>query len=231
MIIAIDGLSGVGKTSAAAKIAALIDGVHPMDTGAMFRAIGYAAITRGIDIRDETAVTGMLPDVNLEFIPRTRPGQDEQIDFYTQVIVDGEDATTSIRSAAADEASSVTSTYPAVRAKVLELEHELAETGDFVVDGRDIGTVVFPDAEYKFFLTASIPEKARRRSEQNKLRGTGSTDIAQLEQEMRERDERDSTREQAPCVPAADAVIIDTDDYDLDEVVSIMERYIRSAEE
>lgn len=215
MIVAIDGLSGTGKSSVAERVASEL-GFRCMDTGAIFRALAWKILYLKIDIGVEKAVVESCRKVQVEFKYEdagTKP---------QKVFCDGFDVTSAIRTSTVDDASSVISTFPGVRAVVLECEHKIACDGDYVVDGRDIGTVVFPDAEVKFFLTASPEEKARRRAKQNAERGIGETDLDVLVAEMSQRDQRDASRAIAPCVPADDAIIVDTDGHTLEEVAEIV---------
>ena len=214
MIVAIDGLSGTGKSSCADALEARLDGWFHMDTGSMFRTVALGLLEAGADVDDPAAVAAALDTIPIEI----KDGG---------LLLDGRDVSDLIRSSAVDAASSKIAVYPSVRAKVLECERVLGDCGNWVVDGRDIGTVVFPDAVAKFFLTASVEEKARRRSEQNRLRG-GETDISVLIREMKERDKRDEGREAAPCVAADDAVVIDTDGLTLSEVVEIMLSHLKA---
>lgn len=214
MIIAIDGLSGVGKTSVS-QMAAKKLGFKCLDTGAMFRSIGWKVIEAGGDIHDESFASETADKVEVSYEwPDGEPNADK-------VFANGDDVTAIIRTPQIDEASSVVSVFPAVRSRVLEMERSVASSGDYIVEGRDIGTVVFPEAEFKFYLTASPLEKARRRAAQNKEKGWTS-DVAELEEQMKTRDQRDSTRQEAPCVPAPDAMAIDTDGLTLEQVCSII---------
>jgi CMP/dCMP kinase len=189
MLIAIDGPAGAGKSTVARAVAAAL-GFTYLDTGAMYRCIALA------DLR------GAADPLSCS------------IGLGGQVTLDGEDVTAQIRTPEVSARASEVAARPEVRAKLVELQRELIANGDYVAEGRDIGTVVAPDAELKVFLTASPEERARRRAEQ--IGADARTVLA--EQTMR--DERDSTREHSPLAAAADAIEVDTTGLDIDEVVA-----------
>ena len=206
--IAIDGPSGAGKSSAARLAAAKLGYVY-VDTGAMYRAIGVAALRREIDTLDKDRVLAMLPelDISLTFI-----------DGEQHVILNGEDVSKAIRLPEASMAASNVSAMPEVRAYLLDLQHKLAAENNCLMDGRDIGTVILPNAQLKIFLTASAEIRAKRRYDELIARGT-PVDYDQLLQEIIQRDYNDSHRETAPLKPAQDAVLLDSSDLTLEEVV------------
>lgn len=206
--IAIDGPSGAGKSSAA-KLAAAKLGYVYVDTGALYRAIGVAALRREIDTLDKDRVLAMLPelDISLTFI-----------DGEQHVILNGEDVSKAIRLPEASMAASNVSAMPEVRAYLLDLQHKLAAENNCLMDGRDIGTVILPHAQLKIFLTASAEIRAKRRYDELIARGT-PVDYDQLLQEIIQRDYNDSHRETAPLKPAEDAVLLDSSDLTLEEVV------------
>ena len=206
--IAIDGPSGAGKSSAARLAAAKLGYVY-VDTGAMYRAIGVAALRREIDTLDKDRVLAMLPelDISLTFI-----------DGEQHVILNGEDVSKAIRLPEASMAASNVSAMPEVRAYLLDLQHKLAAENNCLMDGRDIGTVILPNAQLKIFLTASAEIRAKRRYDELIARGT-PVDYDQLLQEIIQRDYNDSHRETAPLKPAEDAVLLDSSDLTLEEVV------------
>lgn len=206
--IAIDGPSGAGKSSAA-KLAAAKLGYVYVDTGAMYRAIGVAALRREIDTLDKDRVLAMLPelDISLTFI-----------DGEQHVMLNGEDVSKAIRLPEASMAASNVSAMPEVRAYLLDLQHKLAAENNCLMDGRDIGTVILPNAQLKIFLTASAEIRAKRRYDELIARGT-PVDYDQLLQEIIQRDYNDSHRETAPLKPAEDAVLLDSSDLTLEEVV------------
>lgn len=228
MIVAIDGPSGSGKSSAARAVAARC-GLTYLDTGAMYRSVALACLRRGVDPEDAEAVAGVARDVRIEFAP-AGDGQ--------RVLVDGEDATSAIRTPEVERAVSPVSANPAVREAMVALQRAYGERGGVVAEGRDIGTVVFPSAEVKVFLSASPEARARRRAVQ---RGGGdlahgrdvpvdaAAERAVLEDLVR-RDEYDSTREASPLRPAKDAVRIDSSDLSFDEVVDRIVRLVEAAE-
>lgn len=215
MIVAIDGPAGSGKSTIAKELARKL-GLHKLDTGAMYRAVTFAALDRGIDIDDEAAVTALAQSIDIRFTSGT--GED------TKLTIDGVDASAQIRTPEVDRSVSRVSAYPGVREAMLIHQRRAAEDHDIVAEGRDIGTVVFPAAEVKVFLTADARERARRRVLQ---RHEGEDiDAAALEAEIQttfedieRRDRLDSSREVAPLVAAPDAVRIDSTSHTIDEVV------------
>ena len=217
--IAIDGPSGAGKSSAARLAAAKLGYVY-VDTGAMYRSIGVAALRRGLDTADPAQVLPILPelDIGLTFI-----------DGEQHVILNGEDVSKEIRLPEASMAASNVSAMPEVRAFLLDLQHKLAAENDCIMDGRDIGTVILPNAQLKIFLTASAEIRAKRRFDELVARGT-PVDFDALLQEIIQRDYNDSHRETAPLKPAEDAVLLDSSDLTLDEVVDRIVTLARSVE-
>ena len=206
--IAIDGPSGAGKSSAA-KLAAAKLGFFYVDTGAMYRAIGVAALRRGIDTQDKDGVIAMLPEleISLAFI------EGEQ-----HVLLNGEDVSKEIRLPQASMAASHVSALPEVRAFLLDLQRRLAAENDCIMDGRDIGTVILPDAGLKIYLTASPEIRAKRRYDELIARGTPQ-DYDELLQEIIQRDYNDTHRETSPLKQAEDAVLLDSSDLTLEQVV------------
>lgn len=210
--IAIDGPAGAGK-STIAKLAARKLGIVYVDTGAMYRAIGLAAVRRGIDPgKDIEAVGKMLPDINIE-IAHSENGQ--------LVYLNGEDVSEDIRLPEISVAASDVSKIPSVRAKLLELQRSLAEKTDVIMDGRDIGTVVLPNAQLKIFLTASVEERAMRRYRELTEKGV-KCDFDDVKRDIEYRDKNDSEREIAPLRPAEDSVYVDSTEYDLEKSVKII---------
>lgn len=217
--IAIDGPSGVGKTSIAKKIARE-KGYLYIDTGAMFRALSVYFLGRGIKAEDEEAIGRSLKDVHLDI---------RYEDQTQHMIVNGEDVTSKLRTEAVSRAASVISQFRTVRSRLLEMQRELASSADTVMDGRDIGTVVLPNATLKIFLTARPKVRAERRYKQ--LLELGQLDGATLEsitKDIEERDYRDSHREIAPLKAADDAVIIDTSDISIEEVEAAILRALQN---
>ena len=207
MIIAIDGPAGAGK-STIAKLLAKKLGILYLDTGAMYRAVGLKAVENGVDISDEDAVKKMLDSTTVDV---------KICDSVQRVYLDGQDVTGRIREHRVSKAASDISAVPCVRDKMVELQREIASRCDTVLDGRDIGTFVLPNAEYKIFLTASVAERARRRYEELKAKGEDCT-LESITADIEKRDYNDSHRALAPLRKADDAVEIDTTDLTIEEV-------------
>ena len=212
MIIAIDGPSGAGKSSVS-KLVATELGFSCLDTGAMYRSIAWQATHDGVALDDAEALGEIARTHDIEFTHE--PGNPSPIG----VAIGGNDVTLAIRTLEIDRAVSPVSAVPAVREALVAQQQRIGRAGDYVVEGRDIGTVVFPDAEVKVFLTASNEARARRRVLQNEQRGVGSTDYDEVLADIIRRDTADSTRATSPLVPAADAVHIDSSDMTMEEVV------------
>ncbi len=215
--IAIDGPSGAGKSTLAKALAARL-GIVYVDTGALYRTVGLYADQNGIDPHDEAAVTAMLPNISL-CLTFSEGKQ--------HILLNGEDVGDSIRTPKASMYASAVSAIPSVRAFLLDTQRDIAKTSSVVMDGRDIGTVIFPDAEVKIFLTASPEARAKRRYEELKEKGVDVTLMSVLD-DMKKRDENDRNRAIAPAVPADDAVIFDNSDMSLEdsiaEALSIIEK-------
>ena len=215
MIIAIDGPSGAGKTTVSKLIAERL-GYACLDTGAMYRSVALKAIRWGIGLDETDKLASISEKCIIEF--ESEPGSTHA----KSVCIDGVDVTGQIRTGEIDQAASKVSAVPAVRTALVAQQRNIGASGDYVVEGRDIGTVVFPDAPVKVFLTASDEERARRRVEQNKERGVGSTDFEQVLAEIIERDERDASRDVSPLRAADDAFVLDSSPYTIDEVVDMI---------
>jgi cytidylate kinase len=199
MVIAIDGPAGAGKSTVARGVANAL-GFTYLDSGAMYRCVALAALRRGADLDDERVLGGIARETDIVL----RAGRVE---------LDGEDVTDAIRTPEVGEAASRVSVHPEVREAMVERQRALIATGGYVAEGRDIGTVVSPDAPLKVFLTASDAERARRRAAEI------GAPIAEVVEAQRERDVRDRGREHSPLHPAADAVELDTTGQSVDEVV------------
>ena len=203
MIVAIDGPSGAGKSSVS-KAAARRLGFSCLDTGAMYRSVAWQALQDGVALDDDEALGELARTHEIAF-------EHEAGDPIAKcVTIAGVDVTRAIRSSEVDHAVSAVSAAPSVREALVEQQRRIGRTGDFVVEGRDIGTTVFPDAEVKIFLTASPEERARRRVGQNAKHGVGSTDFDEVLADIRRRDDYDSSRAASPLRPAEGAVLIDT---------------------
>jgi len=206
--IAIDGPAGAGKSTIAKRLAKELGAIY-VDTGAMYRAMAYYFIQKGVDKEDIDTITRLCKDVEVSISYENG----EQ-----QVILNGENITGFIRQEAVGNMASATSVYPVVREKLVELQRQLAARENVVMDGRDIGTVVLPDANVKIFLTASSKVRAKRRFDELTAKGE-SCDIDAIEKDIIERDHRDMTREHAPLRQAADAQLLDSSDMSIGQVV------------
>lgn len=212
MIIAIDGPSGAGKSTVAKAVAKRL-GFSCLDTGAMYRAIAWRALEDGVALDDEDGLGRIARTCEISF------GHVEGDPLPKRVFIDGVEVTDVIRTARIDKAVSPTSAAPSVRTALVDQQRRIGAGGDFVVEGRDIGTVVFPDAAVKVFLTASDEERAHRRVRQNVDRGIGSIDYEEVLADLRRRDEADSSRATSPLVAAEDAVRIDSTSHYIEEVI------------
>lgn len=203
MIIAIDGPSGAGKSTVAKAVARTL-GFSCLDTGAMYRAIAYKAQELGVDVNDGKALGELARTHDISF---EHEGNDP---IARRVFIDGQDITDQIRTAEIDKAVSPVSATPEVREALVEQQQRIGREGNYVVEGRDIATVVFPQAELKIFLTASPEERAHRRVRQNVDRGIGSIDYDEVLRDIIRRDEVDSQRDTSPLKPAEDSVMLDS---------------------
>lgn len=202
--VAIDGPSGAGKSSLARAVAGDLGFIY-VDTGAIYRTTALHILRRGADPGDAAAVAALLPEVGITLSYDAAGVQ--------RMCLNGEDVTELIRTQEVSMAASTVSAYPAVRAFLLEMQRELARRHSVIMDGRDIGTVVLPEADVKIFLTAGSEIRARRRWLELQERGT-PRDWEQLLRETRERDEKDANRVESPLRPAADSVLLDTSELD-----------------
>lgn len=214
--IALDGPSGSGKSTVAKRLARELDILY-LDTGAMYRACACKASEAGVDLSDESAVEAMLSSLDLRI---------EYRGGAQHTILDGRDVSEEIRRPEVSMAASKISALGCVRKKMVEMQRKIASEQSCVLDGRDIGTAVLPDAPFKFFVTASVPVRARRRYDE--LRAKGYTvDYDALEKEIEERDRNDASRAISPLRRAEDAVLVDTSDMSVDEVVAFIRRRIQ----
>jgi CMP/dCMP kinase len=211
LVVAIDGPAGSGKSTVAQAVARRL-GLRYLDTGALYRALTYRVLAAGVDPADAGAVAELGARLRLE--PDTDPAQ-------PAIRVDGVDLSAAVRSPEVTAAVSAVSAIPAVRAQLLDLQRALIGAGGIVVEGRDIGTTVVPQAPVKIFLTANPEARAQRRSLESTSRG-GSPSTLTVEAELRRRDELDTTRRASPLTRAPDAVEIDTTGLDVDEVVELI---------
>lgn len=210
MKIAIDGPAGAGKSTVAKQAAAKLRFVY-IDTGAMYRALAWASQQEGLAAIDEQAVSTLLEK------NRIKLQRDDQGDAQ-RVWWNEEDITTEIRTPQISQLASIVAGHPRVRALMLDLQRALAEEGNVIMDGRDIGTHVLPDADVKIFLTASIEERATRRLAELQQKGV-ETSLEALMEEIAERDKRDSEREVAPLKQAEDAILVDTTGRSIEQIV------------
>ena len=216
--IAIDGPAGAGKSTIARKLAADLGYVY-VDTGAMYRAMAYFFIQNNIRSDDEKAIADACKDVDVTI---------QYKDNEQQVILNGENVNGVIRNEEVGNMASATSVYPVVRTKLVELQRQLAERENVIMDGRDIGTVVLPNANVKIYLTASSAVRAKRRYDELTAKGV-DCNIKEIEQDIIERDYRDMHRETSPLKQAEDAVLLDSSDLDIDGVVAAMKKIIKEA--
>jgi cytidylate kinase len=214
-VIAIDGPSGSGKGSLALRIARAL-GFHILDSGAIYRLAALQALEAGVDLADENAVLAVLGSFPIEF----RSGEELTIPY-----LDGRDVALDIRQEQTAEAASVIAAHPAVRERLLQLQRDFFQPPGLVADGRDMGSVVFPQAKIKLFLQASPAQRAKRRY--NQLINMGlSASIRDLQQEIEVRDERDRTRSVSPLVPAPGAVVVECSLMNRDQVFDLVMSHI-----
>ena len=207
--VAIDGPSGAGKSSLAKSIAAKMGYIY-VDTGALYRAIGLYAYEHGVDPEDSEKIIALLPDIKLSL---------RYIDGTQSVILCGKDVSQEIRLPHVSMLASGVSKIPEVREFLLDLQRDMAKKHDVIMDGRDIGTVILPDADVKIFLTASVEGRAKRRYKELVEKGV-ETSYNDVLEDMRRRDLQDASREVAPAVPAPDAVFLDNTELDLEATVN-----------
>ena len=211
--IAIDGPAGAGKSTAARMAAEKLNFIY-VDTGAMYRTIGLYMMEHQVQVEDETCLKKALDEIHIEIAYR---------DDVQCMFLNGEDVSGKIRTAEVSQKASVVAANPAVRAKLLDLQRNLAASQNVIMDGRDIGTAILPDAELKIYLTASVEERARRRYLEMTQKGEACS-LEEIQKDIADRDWRDMHRETAPLRQAEDAVYLDTSDMTLDEVVAQITR-------
>ena len=214
--IAIDGPSGAGKSTIAKRLAATLGFVY-VDTGAMYRTVGLATLRRGIKSEDTAAVIAALSDIDVSIA---------YVDGAQRVFLNGEDVSDQIRTPEVSMAASTTSAIPEVRKFLFETQQKLARENNVIMDGRDIGTVVLPNAKVKIFLSASVEDRARRRYDELKEKGM-DVSFEDVLEDMKQRDYNDSHRDVAPLKPADDAVSVDTTGNTLEESVALLESIVK----
>lgn len=215
--IAIDGPAGAGKSSLSKEVAKELSFIY-VDTGALYRTIGLAASRKGLKKEDKAEIISMLNDIDVKLSFN---------DEGTQIVLlNGEDVSSFIRTPEASMVASAVSAIPEVRAYLLDLQRNMAKSDNVIMDGRDIGTVVLPDAKIKIFLTASPEKRAMRRHKENIEKGIDST-YEEVLKDVNQRDYQDSHREIAPLKPAENSVLVDTSDYDFDGSKELLLKVIK----
>lgn len=209
MNIAIDGPASAGKSTIAKKVAEQLGCIY-LDTGAMYRTLTYAALSNEVDLQDEEALHTLLKGIRITFLTAENEMQ--------RVFLNDEDVTDSIRSEEVTQNVSLVSSFAKVREEMVARQKSIARSGGVVMDGRDIGTVVLPDAEVKIFMTATAEERALRRYKENIAKGM-TTSLEELTEDMKRRDHLDSTRSVSPLKKAEDAIVLDSTHLEIDEVV------------
>jgi CMP/dCMP kinase len=222
-VVAIDGPAGAGKSTVTRLLAARL-GYTRVDTGALYRSVAWVCKDRRVDFGDEERVSKIASELGEPGVLRL-----SEVDGDTCIVIRDQVLGAELRSQEVGILASHVSQMPGVRLGLLEMQRSLGRDGGVVLEGRDIGTVVFPDAEVKFFLTASVEVRAERRRDELLQRGTASG-LSDVIEEVRERDRRDSERPIAPLKQAADAVVVDSSKMSIDEVIDRMAEVVRSVE-
>lgn len=211
-VITIDGASGTGKGTISQLLASRL-AWHFLDSGALYRVLALAAKKHTVSYDNEPALTVLAEHLDVQFLAK--------LGDFSRIILEGEEVTDAIRTEEIGGGASIVGALPAVRAALLSRQRAFREAPGLVADGRDMGTIVFPDAIFKYFLTASLEERARRRQLQLRARGI-DVNLATLLDELAARDKRDQERAVAPLKPAADALVVDTDQRSIDEVLALI---------
>ena len=206
--VAIDGPAGAGKSTIAKLVAKELNFIY-VDTGAMYRAIALFLLNKGISKDDEKAIADVCGEIDIEI---------KHADGLQQVWLNGQDVSTEIRREAVGNMASATSVYSCVREKLLSLQRDIAATQDVIMDGRDIGTCILPNAQAKIYLTASVSTRAKRRYQELCEKGV-SCDLEEIKKDIEDRDYRDMHREISPLKQAEDAVLVDSSDMTIEQVV------------
>lgn len=214
--IAIDGPAGAGKSTIARIISKKL-GIIYLDTGAMYRAVALKAIREGIDTKDSERLSKLVKDIDIRIVYM---GSEQHI------LLDGEDVSSKIRTPEVSIGASDVSAVPDVRVKMVELQRQIASQNSVVMDGRDIGTYVLPNAEYKFFLTASVEERTKRRYKEQLEKGITDISYEEVKKDIEYRDKNDSSRAFAPLKKADDAIELDTTHMSVDEATEAIMKHI-----
>lgn len=212
--VAIDGPAGSGKSTISKKVSEEMGLIH-IDTGAMYRAITYLALKKGIDLYDEASYA-FLSETKIEY-------------KENKIFLNGEDVTEVIRSDQVTKNASLVSSFPTVRRHLVKIQQDAAQHIDVIMDGRDIGSVVLPNADVKIFLTAHVEERAKRRMRELQLKGL-DIDLSTVIKDIEVRDEKDSTRKESPLIIPKDAIIVDTTHYTIDDTVNRIKKEILKKE-
>ncbi len=216
-VVTIDGPSGTGKGTVAQIMADEL-GWHLLDSGALYRLLALSALSHHIDFKDINTITDMARNLDVEF----RPGDN----IHADIFLEGQEVSAQIRTEEMGNNASIVAVIPSVREALFDRQLAFRQLPGLVADGRDMGTVIFPDADLKIYLTASAQKRAERRYKQLKEKGL-SVNITDLSREIAERDERDASRTVAPLKPAHDAIVIDTSDMTIDEVMGQVNHWLQ----